>query len=207
MNRRILAAASLLPLSLAACAGEPEPEPALAGAWTLDSADSRLAFVSVKAGELAEAHRFDELSGSVSAEGMADLTINLASVNTAIDIRNERMREMLFETTRFAEASATAQLDPAAFTSLAIGETQVQPVTTTLDLHGRQEEVTTDLAVTRIGADKVGVETTAPIIVDARNFGLGEGIDALREIAGLPGITPQVPVTFSLTFTRAAAAE
>ena len=76
------------------------------------------------------------------------------------------------------------------------------PVTATLDLHGDTQEIDTDLLVTRIGADKVQVGTSVPIIVNAADFGLDGGIEKLRELANLPGITPDVPVTFSIVFTR-----
>jgi polyisoprenoid-binding protein YceI len=193
-----------VPLMLAACASEPAAEPPLDGAGTLDPAASRISFVSVKAGEVAEPHYFDGLSGQVGADGAAEVTIDLASVETAVDIRNERMREMLFEVARFPQATASVQLDPAAMATLATGDTLVQPVTATLDLHGRESEVATELAVTRIAADKVQVQTVAPIIIDSRVYDLFGGIEQLREVAGLPGITPQVPVTLSLTFNRSA---
>lgn len=205
MNARAFAVTGTLSLALAACSAEPVQEPPLAGEWTLDSSTSRLSFVTIKAGEIAEAHRFDDLSGAVSADGTAGLMINLASVNTAVDIRDERMRDMLFEVARFAEANAAVQLDAATFEAMQTGETLVQPVTATLDLHGITGEVATEVAVTRISPDRVQVQTVAPVIVDARTFGLAEGVEQLREVAGLPSITPQVPVTFSLTYTRTVA--
>jgi len=190
-------------LALAACSSGPVEEAPLAGAWTLDGDASRLSFVTVKAGQLAEAHHFPGLTGSVSAEGAAELAIDLASVQTNIDVRNERMGTMLFEVATFPAATVTAQLDPAAFAALKTGESTVQPVTATLDLHGVQGEVPAELAVTRIAADKVKVETVTPIIVEAASYGLDTGVEALREVAGLDSIAPAVPVSFSLTFTQA----
>lgn len=188
-------------LLLAAC-GQQADAP-LDGAWVLDPAQSRLGFTTVKAGEIAEAHGFNTLSGSVGADGAATLAIDLASVATAVDIRDERMREFLFETGTYPSATVTARIDPAAFSALKVGESKVQPVEATLDLHGEASPVEAELAVTRIAADRVKVETAAPIIVDAGAFGLTEGVAKLQELAGLPGITPQVPVTFSLVFRQA----
>ena len=113
------------------------------------------------------------VSVEVSGEGAATVSIDLASVETNIDIRNERMREFLFETATYPEATVSAQLDPAAFSQLKIGEQIVQPVSAKLKLHGAESDLETELAVTRIGPDKVQVETTAPIIVDADTFALG----------------------------------
>jgi len=199
---RILTATAIAAtLGLAACSQSPA-EPPLGGSWTLDGDASNMAFVTVKAGQVAEAHKFTGLSGSVSETGEAQLVVDLASVDTAIDVRNERMREMLFNVAEFPSATVTATLDPATFANLKTGETLTQPVTAALDLHGASSEITTDLSVSRMGANAVRVSTLAPIIVAADAFGLGEGVEALREVANLDAITGQVPVTFSLTFVQ-----
>ncbi|MEZ6000657.1 YceI family protein [Hyphomonas sp.] len=200
LMRPLLAAAAF---SLAACS---QPAPAamskLDGDWTVDGAASRFSFVTVKSGTLAEAHTFNGLSGRVTANGDAEIDIPLATVETNIDIRNERMREFLFETGTYPEAKVAAKLDPAVFTDLSVGDAVNVPVTATLNLHGETQEIDTDLLVTRIGADKVQVGTPVPIIVNAADFGLDAGVEKLRELANLPGITPDVPVTFSIVFTR-----
>ena len=46
------------------------------------------------------------------------------------------------------------------------------------------------------------VDTLAPIIVKADAFALVDGIESLREIAGLPSISRSVPVSFSLLFSQ-----
>ncbi len=199
---RILTAAALAAtLGLAACSQSPA-EPPLAGSWTLDGDASHMAFITVKAGQVTEAHSFTGLSGSVSDTGEAQLVVDLASVDTAIDIRNERMRELLFNVAEFPSATVITTLDPASFANLKTGETLNQPVTATLDLHGASSEITTDLSVTRMGANKVRVATIAPIILAADTYGLGEGVEALREVAKLDSITKQVPVTLSLAFVK-----
>ena len=198
--RPLLASAALY---LAACS-----QPAatgttpLDGDWTVSGGESHFSFVSVKSGAIAEAHTFSDLTGSVSADGTASIEIPLASVQTNIDIRNERMREFLFETATYPKATVTTKLDPAVFAGLEPGSSVTVPVTATLDLHGQTGEIDTDLVVTRIGSDKVQVATATPIIVQADDYGLGGGIEKLRELANLHGITPAVPISFSIVFTR-----
>ena len=188
---------------LAACS---QPAPAatssLDGDWTVDGNASKFSFVTVKSGALAEAHTFSGLSGTVMANGDAEIDIPLTTVETNINVRNERMREFLFETGTYPEATVTTKLDPTVFTDLGIGDAVNVPVTATLNLHGETQEIDADLLVTRIGADKVQVGTPVPIIVNAADFGLDAGVEKLRELANLPGITPDVPVTFSIVFTR-----
>lgn len=211
---RSLALAAALALGLAACA---EPAPAgdapgdaptgstavTEGAWTLDPAGSRLAYVSIKAGEVAENNRFERLSGSVAADGSASLAIDLASVDTGVEIRDERMREIFFAVAENPSASVTARLDPAAFAGLAVGQTLSRPLKATVTIKGASGDVETEVLVTRVAADRITVVPTAPVIVSTDMFGLTDELGELRAIAELPSITPAVPVTFTLAFTRA----
>jgi polyisoprenoid-binding protein YceI len=189
-------------LFLAACSqSAPEATP-LAGEWTVDGADSRLSYVSVKAGDIAESNRFTGLSGSVSAEGKALIEIDLATVSTGVDIRDGRMRDILFNVAQNPVATVTAQLDPKAFEGMAIGESAIHPVEAVVKLKGIESSVYADLEVTRIANDKVVVATTEPIILDANSFDLGDGLAQLRELASLPSISTAVPVTFAFSFER-----
>lgn len=208
---RFGALAAALALGLVACAeqgadapkdGTAEAAPVTEGTWTLDAAGSRLAYVSIKAGEIAEANRFDQISGSVAPDGSATLDIDLASVNTGVDIRNERMREIFFQVAENPKATVTAKLDPAGFAGLAVGQSLTRPLKATVAIKGASADVETEVLVTRVSADRVTVVPTAPVIVSTDMFGLTDELGELRALAQLPSITPAVPVTFSLSFTR-----
>ncbi len=207
-NLRPLALVAALVLGLTACgqqASAPAAEqvaPLTDSAWTLDPADSRLSYVSIKAGEIAEANRFDSLAGSVAADGTATLDIDLASVNTGIDIRNERMREIFFDVAGNPKATVTAKLDPAAFAALAVGQSITRPLTASVAIKGVEQEIETEVLVTRVSADRVTVVPTAPVIISTDMFELTDELGELRALAQLPSITPAVPVTFTLSFTR-----
>ncbi len=188
--------------ALASCASEPVEEP-LAGDWTLNAEESRISFVSVKAGVIAEPHYFPGISGNVTAGGDAMLEIDLASVQTQLEIRDERMRDFLFDVADFPTASVSTQIDPAELAGLTSGDRIVLPSTVTLDMRGVAIDLDAELAVTRTAADKVKVETTSPVIVDASRIDLADGLEELRSLANLPSITGQVPVTVSLTFEQA----
>lgn len=174
----------------------------LAGEWTVNGDESHIAFVSIKSGTIVEAHSFQSIKGTVSPDGRAEIDIALDSVETLIDRRDERMREFLFETDTHPNSTITTQLDPTAFSTMGVGESITHPVLATLNLHGEEVEIETDLAITRVGADKMLVSTVTPIIIRADDFGLGTGLEKLRELANLPSITPEVPVTISIVFTR-----
>jgi len=209
--RTRLAALAVALAGLAACAG-PEadaplveataPVPVTDSAWTLDPAGSRLAYVSIKAGEVAETNRFAALSGSVAIDGTASLAIDLASVDTGVEIRDERMREIFFAVADNPEATVTARLDPAGFAGLAVGQSVTRPLTASVTIKGASSDVATDVMVTRVAEDRVLVVPTAPVIVSTDMFGLTDELGELRALAQLPSITPAVPVTFTLAFRR-----
>jgi polyisoprenoid-binding protein YceI len=210
-NLRPLALAAVLALGLAACTqpaadgpadAAAEASPVTDSAWTLDPAASRLSYVSIKAGEIAEANRFDTLAGSVAADGTATLDIDLASVSTGVDIRNERMRDIFFQVAENPKATVTAKLDPAAFAGLAVGQSLSRPLKASVTIKGATGEVETEVLVTRVSDDRVTVVPTAPVIVTTDMFGLTDELGELRALAQLPSITPAVPVTFTLAFTR-----
>ena len=208
---RPLLLAAALALGLAACAqpagdapadAASEATPVTEGAWALDPATSRLAYVSIKAGEIAENNAFEKLSGTIAADGSAEVSIDLASVSTGVDIRNERMREIFFEVAGNPKATVTAKLDPAAFAGLAVGQSLTRPLKATLALKGVEQEIETEVLVTRAAEDRVTVVPTAPVIITTDMFELTDELGELRALAQLPSITPAVPVTFTLAFTR-----
>ncbi len=168
--------------------------------WVLDNAGSQLAFVSTKAMDVAEVHTFSELSGSVGSDGHARIVVQLASVDTLIPVRDERMREMLFQTDLFPTATVDARLDIARLQQLAVTTSQVLTTEIVLNLGESRLPLTAELLISRIAADRVLVATLKPLVVNAGAVGLAEGVEALREVAGLPSISKAVPVTFVLQF-------
>jgi polyisoprenoid-binding protein YceI len=168
--------------------------------WTLNGEQSTLSFVSTKAINVAEAHKFAELSGGVDASGQVSIAINLASVDTSIELRDERMREMLFETEQVGSATIGAKVDAAALAGLAAGQSMDVTVEGVLTLHGEIRPLMIEIVVARSGDSQLLVMSRKPVIVNAPEFKLGEGVEALREIAGLPSISLAVPVSFVLAF-------
>ena len=168
--------------------------------WTLENDGSKLSFVSVKAGDIAEVHTFKELTGSVGNDGHARVVIQLASVDTLIPIRDERMRELLFQTELFPTADATTRLDVVKIERMEPSTSLVLTTEVMLSLNDHTLPLTTDLLVSKLAADRVLVTTLKPIVVNASSVDLVAGVEQLREVAGLPSISKAVPVNFVLQF-------
>ncbi|MGE0624876.1 MAG: YceI family protein [Pseudomonadales bacterium] len=172
--------------------------------WTLDNTGSQLSFVTIKAGNVAEVHTFGELSGAVGSDGRARVVIQLASVNTLIPIRDERMRELLFKTDLFPTADVVTKLDIVKLARMAPSTSEVLSAELVLTLGDATLPITAELMVSKLAADRVLVATLKPIVVNAASVGLTDGVEALREIAGLPSISGAVPVSFVLQFVEPA---
>jgi len=195
--------AAVATVALTACSVAPAEAPAVTGTtWTVDTDASELSYVSIKQGEIAEANTFENLTGSITAEGAATIEIDLASVSTGVDIRDERMRDIFFVVANNPKATVTAQVDPAAFEALGVGESADTTLDGTLSLTGVEAPFQAEVSVTRAGPDRVIAVTDKPVIVDAGQFELTDGLAQLQELAGLEAISPAVPVTFSIAFKR-----
>ena len=168
--------------------------------WYLNPEASYLTVQSVKKNAILETHRFTNFAGSITPDGKAEIKIDLASIETGVDIRNVRMRFLLFETYKFPAARITAEIPPEKMRLLETKKRIVYPLTFTLDLHGLTKSFSADAIVSRSYDNAVSVTTTAPIIVKAADFGMGEGVIKLAEAVGGIAITPAAFVNFNILF-------
>ena len=168
--------------------------------WVLDNEASHLSFVTVKAGDLAEAHRFRTLTGKVSINGTAEISIDLASVDTLIPIRDERMREHLFQTVRFPQAIVSLKFDPDEVESIAEGASGTVQLVGELAMMSQRIPVRADALVVRLTPRRVLVVSRTPVVVNAASLSLVGGIEKLRELASLPSISKAVSISFALLF-------
>ncbi|HBW83674.1 MAG TPA: YceI family protein [Gammaproteobacteria bacterium] len=167
--------------------------------WTLNNEASTLSFVTVKADHVAEVHTFDELSGAIQEDGQVLIEIALASVNTLVPIRNERMQSMLFETDLFPRGSITAQINTDQLANMALGSSETMGVDFSLELHNQTQTYNATVLVSR-QENGLMATTLKPIVVNAGSFDLVSGVESLREVAGLPSISRAVPVSFTVVF-------
>ncbi len=169
--------------------------------WQLDSSQSTLTFLSDKNAGVVEQHAFEAFEVAVSQAGEIRAEIELASVETRIGIRNERMRDMLFQVAEFPKATLNGSLGELDLASVG-AVPQMASVPLTLSLHGSAQTLVADVWVSQ-AEGVLSVSTVSPILVRAADFGLAEGIEALRAVAGLKTIGQTVPVSFSLRLTNA----
>ncbi|MES2433314.1 MAG: OmpA family protein [Pseudomonadota bacterium] len=195
MRLHLALIALLAPLPLAA------QNASFAPGWQIDAQSSQLRFQSVKNVTKVESSTFAAFSGGLDADGTLSLHVFLDSVDTKIDLRNVRMRFLLFETFRFPEAVITAKINAADLADLPTLRRKTIHLTYTLDLHGVKKQLETDVAVTMVQDDTVVVSSTVPVVIATDDFGLAEGVQKLQEAANVV-IIPSGTISFDLTLKR-----
>ena len=170
--------------------------------WYLVNEESKLNFISIKASNIAEIHSFKKVSGSVKENGEAQLTINLASLETLIPIRNERMGKLLFETKIYPSAFFKLEVDLEKILLTEVGKSSEVEYRGMFGLKNKQFPLLVKLKVTRLNDQSFSVSSSEPLLLNADRLGLSNGIESLRAVAGLPSISKSVSVTFSLMFRK-----
>lgn len=164
--------------------------------WKL-SDESSVSYISIKNHSVAETNRFSDVTGRIDANGLANVTINLASVDTQVEIRNERMREIFFEVAQYPKATISLQLEPVDLAQIDAGAVLQRVFPLTVSLHGAESTVDAHLRATKVSSHLL-VSTVEPILISADDFGLKAGVAALQEVAGLQAISRAIPVTVDL---------
>ncbi|KAF0863346.1 YceI family protein [Pseudomonas sp. LD120] len=169
--------------------------------WYLDNESSRVSFVTTKNANISEVQRFLVLHGKVDDKGKAQLQIELDSVSGGIPLRDERLRQDLFQVQQFPDALITAQINLRPINDLAPGAQIELLLPVTVALHGEEHTYNAELLATRLDDQRFQVVTLEPLVLNAEDFNLAPGLESLRKVAGLSAISFSVPVGAVLIFT------
>ena len=204
-SNRLLAGvlAAALTGTLIGCSFGPKQAPIAAASgptWRVNNGASELRFVTTKNTNVAETQKFTRIDGVIAADGGVSLVVDLASVETQVPIRNERMQNLLFEVVRFPTANFETSIDLKKLNALGLGDSLDMELPGKLGMHGKMQDVTASLRVVRLKNDRLLVSTRSPVLVSASDFDLTGGIEQLRVLMGLPNIIGTVPVSFSIVF-------
>jgi len=170
--------------------------------WALINDESTVNYVSIKKSKVAEVNSFKTLNGSIENNGQIAVEIDLASVDTNVPIRDERMKTLFFQVATFPKAVISTALDLKAVTDMNIGDTYKDSMNISLSLHGVSKQMVADVRIVKLTKNRVLAESLKPVIVNTDDFKLSEGVEKLREVANLPSISSAIPVTFSLVFSQ-----
>lgn len=168
--------------------------------FNLDTAKSSLYFASTKKIHVVESGTFAALSGDIKSTGKATLVVDLSTVDTSNTLRDQRMREFLFETNNYPSATVTLGVDLTSVNQIETGRSQPMDINATLDLHGVQVPIDTTVLVSKLTGSQIMVQNVSPLIINAADYNLVNGIEVLRDLVSVTVISYAVPVNFTLFF-------
>ncbi len=170
--------------------------------WLLDPVASTLNLQTVKKNSVVELSSFAKFAGNIDADGTASLRVLLDSIDTKIDIRNVRMRFLMFETFNYPEATITLNLSADDVADLRASRRKTLTLPYDISLHGVTLQRSDDVVVTLLDENRISVASGPPVTLMTKDFGLDDGVKKLEEAADVT-ILPAGTVTFDLIFDRA----
>ena len=183
---------------LSACQHDSKPDnktPAvISDNWQLIPKKSTLSFITTKNKVISEEHTLKLSQGQIHNLKF-EATIDLNTIDTQIEIRDQRMRDILFQTESFPQANISSQLPD----NLSLNQTVTLPFI--LNLHGHQKTYNSQVLIQMV-EDQLVVTNYDPVTVNAKDFDLDGAVNQLTKIAGLQGINYDVLVDFKLTFEK-----
>lgn len=172
--------------------------------WDLNTDASNIRFQSIKKGNVVESSSFATFSGGIDANGQAQISVLLDSVDTKIDLRNVRMRFLFFETFKFPAATISLALTEDMLGDLATVRRKTIPVAFDFTVSNVTRTLETNVVATLLTDDVVSVASDAPLSINLADFDLVDNLKKLEEAASVT-IVPTATVTFDFMFIRRAA--
>ena len=173
--------------------------------WALNPTQSHVYLQTEKLQGVVEKHEFTSVGGNVSRNGDASIKIDLNKLETGIDLRNVRMRFLLFETFKFPALEITAKLDKSKLASLTSSSRLSYSLMAHVNLHGVVKDIEIPVTVVRVN-DTITVSTIKPVVVGVDAFDFAKGLAKLADAVQGIRIVPEASVTFDLTFVTGSAA-
>jgi polyisoprenoid-binding protein YceI len=172
-------------------------------AWRIDNNRSTFNFVTSKAAAsgvaaIEEVQTFKQIDGTIGDNGKLEFDVELGSVETNIPLRNERLKAMLFKVADSPKAVFTGAVDAHRIKAMRVGVLENVDLTGQLTISGRSNPLTASLYVVKLASGVLRVSTSLPIIVNLKDYGLQEDVEALRNVMHLNVLAGSAPVTFSV---------
>ncbi|SAK51519.1 YceI-like domain protein [Caballeronia temeraria] len=172
-------------------------------AWRVDSGQSTFSFTTTKAAKpgaaaIEEVQTFRQIDGSVGDDGKLVFDVELASVETNIGLRNDRLKDMLFKVADHPRAVFTGTVDMRRVRALRAGESADMDVSGQLAVSGETRPITASVRVVRLANGALSVGTRVPVVVNLKDYGLQDEVEALRVLMNLDVLSSAAPVSFTV---------
>ncbi len=182
-----------------------------ASSWQVNLPASSLTFNTTKSsvagvGGVTETMRFKSFKGGMDAQGRVLLDIDLSSVESGIEIRDQRLQTIFWNVATHPVVTFASQIKAADLQKINAAKESVQlTVEGLLIMAGQTKPIQAQLQVTPLN-NKLIINTRQAIVVNASDFGLSTGVEALKAIMGLNYLSSSAPVSFEIELVMPASA-
>jgi len=142
------------------------------------------------------------MEGTISEQGNVLFKVDLSSVETNNSLRNLRLQDVFFETTRFPESTVSLDLGENFLSKLEVDKANQVPIQATLSLHGITKKIETTLLVTRLKSDCLIVTSMEPIAISLIDFNVLDNLEKIRQLAKLDSIPKVIIISLNLFFIK-----
>ncbi|MHC8372776.1 YceI family protein [Pseudomonas sp. MDT1-85] len=175
--------------------------------WQIQNEFSNFNFTTVKAVALGasavtEVQVFRKIEGQVDDVGNIDLEVALGSVDTGTPLRDERLREILFDVVKNPTAHFNGKVDLTHLKTLGVGEIVDTKVDGVLKFNGVEKTINSNIRYVRLSDDKIMINTLQPLIINLSDYGLKKGVEALQTMMGLSFLSNTAPISFSIVLQK-----
>lgn len=184
---------------------EPVPAPA-ASPLTLKSGSINL--VQLKNGSAEVPATFATPTGTLSPQGSGEFEIDLGSWDSALELRDTRVRETFFHATEHPKATfkATAltpeKPEMPLNSSIAVGASHKGVLKGELSLYSGSTSVEIPVSMAQSAPGEFTLSTPAPFQVSIEALGLNENLQALITECAHESVGDAVDVSFELVFAE-----
>lgn len=155
--------------------------------WLVETEQSVVTATHVKGDGVAETTFFRDVSGLVSPSGQFQISINLKTVDSGVEIRDTRLNFLFFETFNYPNLLVEGQIDPILLADMRVGQRMTVEVPVKLNVLGREVSLVKPVSVAlhvRSSTD-VSITSFSPVLLKLEDLGLLTGLEKLEEAASV----------------------
>ncbi|MCX4029749.1 YceI family protein [Endozoicomonas sp. SM1973] len=175
-------------------------------AWQVQSEHSKVNFVTEKiftnGKSVKETQLISGVSGQVNDQKQAEIKIDLATIDTKIPIRNDRIKQWVLDTTNYRYATVKADLSGIDEQKLTVGAVKQMEVDGKLTIRETTLPIKLFVKVIKSSATDYLVESYQDTSINISQYGGEAGVQQMTKVMGLKSITSVVPVKWALTLKQ-----
>lgn len=168
--------------------------------YIIDETVSTVSFSTIKKQYVIEPAVITGIAGAIDQTGTLTAEIPISSLDSGIQVRDERLRKLFFNAEMYPLITVSAKVPANVLQSdKFIAQLAVPFSITVMDT---TKDMSTKVNLVKVG-DTIAVSTSQPIVINAAEFNIpNENLSQLAATVGNIPISTTVPVSFSLVLNK-----